>query len=146
MLGTVILVLSLTFADDWKSKPDSYWKEKLSPQEYEVCRRGGTERAFSGSCLHIKDPGTYYCSSCGLELFKSDTKFNSGTGWPSFTEATKKDAITLQPDNSHGMQRTEVRCGRCGAHLGHVFNDGPPPTGKRYCINSVCLRFVKNKK
>lgn len=124
---------------DLKSKDDSYWKEKLTPEQFHVCREGGTERPFTGKFYQHKEKGNYVCAACGEVLFSSETKFDSGTGWPSFSDVADKGAVELIPDNSHGMQRTEVRCGKCGAHLGHVFNDGPTPTGKRYCINSVSL-------
>lgn len=128
---------------NWKEKDDDYWREKLSPEQYQVCRKGGTERPFSGAYCQSSGRGTFICSSCGLELFSSESKFDSGTGWPSFTETAREGAIEYLPDRSHGMQRTEVRCSRCGSHLGHVFDDGPPPTGKRYCINSLCLYKLK---
>lgn len=127
----------------WRSlKNDTtYWKNNLSAEQYKICRGAGTELSCSGKYYESKEVGSYLCSSCGQELFKSDTKFDSGTGWPSFFEAVSPDAVELIPDNSFGLQRTEVRCSRCGAHLGHLFDDGPKPSGKRYCINSVCLLF-----
>lgn len=124
---------------DWKAKDQAYWKSVLSPEQYQVCREAGTERPFSGTYCNTKLQGTYLCACCGRELFKSDSKFDSGTGWPSFNQATSEGVLELIPDNSYGMTRTEVRCQRCGAHLGHVFDDGPPPTHKRFCINSMCL-------
>jgi peptide-methionine (R)-S-oxide reductase len=112
---------------------------------YHIAREKGTERPFSGRHEHATDIGTYYCAACGNALFESDTKFESGCGWPSFYQPVSKSSIIYAPDNSHGMRRTEVMCGRCNAHLGHVFEDGPPPTGLRYCINGVVLDFQKAK-
>ncbi|RME90657.1 MAG: peptide-methionine (R)-S-oxide reductase [Candidatus Hydrogenedentota bacterium] len=124
---------------NFKEIPDSFWQKHLTPLQYQVCRKAGTERPFTGYYnTHYKD-GIFYCSVCGQPLFSSKTKFNSGSGWPSFYEPISPDAVTLHEDHSYGMFRIEVRCSRCDSHLGHVFNDGPPPTGKRYCINSVCL-------
>ncbi len=121
--------------------PDSVWKQILSPEVYAVAREKGTERPFTSAFETSKAIGTYYCKACGNPLFKSDTKFDSGCGWPSFYEPLTKKSIIYTPDNSHGMKRTEVQCGKCKAHLGHVFEDGPPPTGLRYCINGVILDF-----
>jgi len=121
------------------------WKKVLSPEIYRIAREKGTERPFSSKYETSKEIGTYYCAACGNALFKSDTKFESGCGWPSFYEPISKTSIIYAPDNMHGMKRTEVMCGRCKAHLGHVFNDGPPPTGLRYCINGVVLDFEKAK-
>jgi peptide-methionine (R)-S-oxide reductase len=117
------------------------WKHKLTPEQYAVLREKGTEAPFTGKYVHTKDKGMYACAACGLELFSSDTKFDSGTGWPSFTDVAKSDAVVLHDDHSHGMHRVEVTCKRCGGHLGHVFDDGP--TGTRYCINSCSLDFKK---
>ena len=121
------------------------WKKILPTEVYQVARMKGTERAWSSKFETLKDIGTYYCAVCGNALFKSDTKFESGCGWPSFYEPIKKESIIYTPDNTHGMKRTEVQCGRCESHLGHVFEDGPPPTGLRYCINGVVLDFEKAK-
>lgn len=119
------------------------WEKILPAEVYQVARLRGTERAGSSPLEHIKDTGTYYCAVCGNPLFVSDTKFESGCGWPSFYQPVSKGSIIYKPDHSYGMERTEVECGRCGSHLGHVFEDGPPPTGLRYCINGVVLDFKK---
>ncbi len=118
----------------------------MSPAEYHVLREKGTEPPFTGKYLKNNKKGSYICAACGNELFISDTKFDSGTGWPSFWEAISKDSLELKVDSSHGMNRTEVVCKKCGGHLGHVFNDGPKPTGQRYCMNSISLKFRENKK
>lgn len=120
---------------------DKEWQEVLPDEVFRVARLKGTERPGSSPIEHSKQIGTYYCRACGNPLFKSDTKFDSGCGWPSFYEPISKTSIIYTPDNTHGMVRTEVQCGRCKAHLGHVFEDGPPPTGLRYCINGVILDF-----
>lgn len=122
-------------------KDDAYWQKKLTPDQYQVCRMGTTETPFNGKYYKHKEKGTYNCVACGQELFSSDTKFDSGTGWPSFYAALNREHIELREDKGHGMSRVEVRCKACGSHLGHVFEDGPNPTGKRYCINSAALDF-----
>lgn len=120
-------------------RTDFEWKEQLTPEQFKVCRQKGTELPFTGDCSLPRERGTYCCVCCGNELFNSGTKFESGTGWPSFFEPTSEDSVEYETDSSFGMKRTEVKCAVCGAHLGHVFEDGPPPTGKRYCINSVAI-------
>jgi peptide-methionine (R)-S-oxide reductase len=122
-------------------KPDEQWRQELTSQQYSVLRHGHTEPPFTGTYVHNKDDGTYRCAGCGSELFRSGAKFESGTGWPSFYEPALAQAVELRADNSLFMRRTEVLCRRCGGHLGHVFGDGPRPTGDRYCINSCALDF-----
>ena len=122
-------------------KTEEEWREELTPQQYEILRRKGTEPPFTGEYVYSKDDGIYRCGACGNELFSSDAKFDSGTGWPSFTEPANAAQVELRPDTSHFMQRTEVVCRRCGSHLGHVFDDGPGPAGQRYCTNSAALKL-----
>jgi peptide-methionine (R)-S-oxide reductase len=124
-------------------KTEEEWRKELTPEQYKILREAGTEPPFTGIYNDEKADGVYRCAACGLELFGSDTKFDSGTGWPSFWDPMEDDNVITRPDNSLMMRRTEVLCGRCGSHLGHVFDDGPNPTGQRYCINSAALRLDK---
>ncbi|MCC7500513.1 peptide-methionine (R)-S-oxide reductase MsrB [Candidatus Nomurabacteria bacterium] len=126
-------------------KNEQEWRDKLTPEQYKILREKGTETPFSGKLLQEKRDGLYTCAACGNPLYASDTKFDSGTGWPSFDQALP-GAIKLLDDNAHGMQRTEVVCAQCGSHLGHLFNDGPTKTGQRYCMNSVCLDFAEGER
>jgi len=130
---------------DQLPKTDDEWRERLTPKQYEVTRKAGTERAFTGEYWDCHDDGTYVCVCCEAPLFSSETKFESGTGWPSFYEALDTEAVAEHRDTSHGMVRTEAVCSNCGAHLGHVFPDGPRPTGLRYCMNSASLKLEPNK-
>ena len=132
---------------DYKiNKTDAEWKSQLSDEQYRILRKKGTEMPFTGIYNNHSETGLYYCAGCEAPLFKSEAKFDSGCGWPSFFKRVSDDAITEHHDLSHGMIRVEVRCGRCDSHLGHVFPDGPPPTGIRYCINSVCLSFEEKSR
>ena len=129
---------------DWNISNEE-WKRRLPKDVYEVCRLGGTERPFSGKYDHFYEGGVYHCALCNKELFKSSSKYSSGSGWPSFFEPIDEKALRFIEDNSHGMKRVEVRCQRCDSHLGHVFEDGPKPTGKRFCVNSISLKWVSDE-
>lgn len=126
-------------------KAEAEWKKALTPEQYHILRQQGTERAFSGKYDHVFDQGLYQCAACGNDLFASDAKYNSGCGWPAFFKPVSKNNVTFIEDRSHGMMRTEVRCARCGGHLGHVFDDGPKPTGVRFCINSGAIELKKQE-
>ncbi len=126
------------------TKTDAQWRDELTPEQFKVLRKAGTERAFTGKYWNTHDDGTYHCAACGAPLFSADTKFDSGTGWPSFTEPAVAEAVEARRDIGFGMVRTEVLCRRCGSHLGHVFDDGPGSTGQRYCINSCSLELKPN--
>jgi peptide-methionine (R)-S-oxide reductase len=130
---------------DEVQKSDEEWRRQLTPDQFQVCRQQGTERAFTGEYWDCKTPGMYRCVCCGAELFSSDTKFDSGTGWPSFWQAVDPARIRTVEDQNHGMRRVEIRCARCDSHLGHVFPDGPRPTGTRYCVNSLSLKLDPKK-
>ncbi len=137
--------LYIYFVENRISKTKDELKKKLTPEQYEICFNHGTEPAFSGKYHDCKDKGTYKCTCCGAELFSSETKFDSGTGWPSFWKPLDDENVSCEDDSSYGMTRTEVNCKKCGAHLGHVFDDGPQPTNLRYCINSASLNLEKNE-
>ena len=151
--GNVALQASLKVKNPYYSRtdtttlnlPDSVWKQVLPDSIYETARNKDTERAFTGKFWNFTGIGTYYCAACGNKLFRSDAKFASTCGWPSFFEPSRKNSVKYLDDNSYGMERIEVLCGRCGGHLGHLFDDGPPPTGKRYCMNSIVLDFEPGK-
>lgn len=130
---------------DSQLKNDEYWRANLTEDEFRICRQKGTERAFSGRFWNHKAVGIYTCRCCGAPLFNAEAKYDSGSGWPSFFTAINKDAVNEAPDTSHGMRRVEILCERCGSHLGHVFPDGPKPTGLRYCVNSASLSFIEQE-
>ena len=129
--------------DDKVEKNDVEWRRELTPEQYRVLREKGTERAFTGALWNDHEPGRFLCAGCSAELFRAEDKFDSGTGWPSFSRSASARAVASERDSSHGMERIEVHCRRCGGHLGHVFQDGPNPTGERYCINSAALKKVR---
>jgi peptide-methionine (R)-S-oxide reductase len=132
-------------SNDHIEKTDEEWREQLTPEQYRICRKQGTERAFTGAYHDCKEPGTYLCAACAAPLFSSGSKFDSGSGWPSFYEPLAADSVETEEDRSLFMRRTEVHCRRCGSHLGHVFTDGPAPTGLRYCINSLSLDLKRDE-